>query len=404
MNGKLILNNIKTNQNKIVYDFEVSDDLKKYFNSEEEYFIEYDVNVESIPESILAIPFVCNILPCSWLLDFEIVVNKLDKNFYDCIPEIKSGYAAMYPDFEFKGNLVANKIESIEYKTNKAISLFSGGVDATSTLIKHMNEKPILVNLQGSDIGLQYNDVLESVKEKLLDNAKVFNLPMMFIKTTFRRILNEKLLNEIVKRTNDNYWHAFQHGIAIISHTAPIAFLEKASIVYIASSYTKGDNAKCASDPTIDNNLKMGSTTVYHDNFELTRGDKIKLIGEFCKNENCSLNLRVCFNDRKKRNCCKCEKCYRTIFEIIACGYDPVNFGFDIKPNFSKIAHFHFKYKIIFSNSVIVLWEKIQNQFKNIDNKSEYEWFLSYDFNKSRNVIKVAYANFCSIVKKMLKI
>ena len=69
--------------------------------------------------------------------------------------DFKQGYIDMYPKVDFKGTLIASNIIDNSYIPSKrTASFFSGGVDAFSTLISHVDEKPVLVTLWGSDIKL----------------------------------------------------------------------------------------------------------------------------------------------------------------------------------------------------------------------------------------------------------
>ena len=78
--------------NKVIYHYEVSDSLKHFFNLNEEAFIEYTFELTNIPDSIIAIPFVCNVLPIIWLTNSTLEVHTLDKNFLSHVDEIKQGY------------------------------------------------------------------------------------------------------------------------------------------------------------------------------------------------------------------------------------------------------------------------------------------------------------------------
>lgn len=44
-------------------------------------FLEYNYDVSDIPLSILAIPFVANVVPLVWITNSTIVINELDKSF-----------------------------------------------------------------------------------------------------------------------------------------------------------------------------------------------------------------------------------------------------------------------------------------------------------------------------------
>ena len=128
--------NIKKSGNRIDYEYNINGECSKYFNLEEKFFVEYDFNVEDIPNGIAIIPFLCNILPISWIFNATITVDEIDSDFYYSIPYIKQGYIDMYLNLEFLGELKYKRI--IKYKqkdsNNNVMTLFSGGVDAFYTL------------------------------------------------------------------------------------------------------------------------------------------------------------------------------------------------------------------------------------------------------------------------------
>ena len=94
---RITLNAIRKKENKIEYDCSVSDGFIKYFSGRK-FIIEYPENIEKVPDGIAAIPFVCNVLPLVWLSDALLEVPELDYAFYECIPQFKEGYCAMFPE------------------------------------------------------------------------------------------------------------------------------------------------------------------------------------------------------------------------------------------------------------------------------------------------------------------
>lgn len=74
--------NISDEGKKVTFDYELSKEIKKYFSSQK-FFVEYDVVIASVPENILVIPFLANVLPISWFAGFDVYVNELDKEFLD---------------------------------------------------------------------------------------------------------------------------------------------------------------------------------------------------------------------------------------------------------------------------------------------------------------------------------
>lgn len=371
---------IEENNNSVIYKYELSNKLNKYINSNE-LSIEYDENIEKVPNSILVVPFLCNMLPIIWVTDASIEVNEIDKNFYESIDEFKKGYEKMYPNILFKGKLYVKDIILNEYEdSGKSICFFTGGVDATSTLITHIEENPITVTLWGADIKTNNEKGWEKVKKHIIDNTP--NIENRFIKSTFRDIMNEKNLNTVIKKyVSENWWHGFQHGIGLIGHAAPLCYIDKIIKVYFASTNTKENiNATCASDPKIDNFVRFGSTRVFHDGYEFSRQDKVNNICNYNKENNKKFKLRVCYETDTGNNCSECPKCIRTIMEIKVNGDNPVDYGFS--PDYKKIKHIVEK-KMYFDNVEYKYWRKILKEAnknkEKIKNDDDINWIFNID-------------------------
>lgn len=371
--NEITLETIKLETNKIEIQFSVSDGIQKYFAEDifcAEYFLDNQMyNLNDVPESILVIPLLCNLLPVAWLTDSTIIVQALDKSFYDSIEEFKQGYINMYPDCVFKGNVIVDSIcdntEVIDI--DKSAAFFSAGVDAYCTLAKHIKEKPDLLTIWGSDIPYDNQDGWRVLHDVIQIEAEKINLPLIVIKSNFRKILNEIVLSEdFGEGLHDGWWHGAQHGIGLIGHAAPICYARKIKNLYIAASYCKEAYHTCASDPTIDNYVKFGITQTTHDCF-ISRQDKIKIIVDEHK-KGLPVELHVCWKNTTGVNCCTCEKCCRTIMGIFAEGEHPENYGFPsdekIYLNCAKLC----KKILEYDDIVRPLWKQIQNRAKqNID-------------------------------------
>ena len=308
------------------------------------FFIEYDIDISSVPDSILVIPFLANILPIAWVLDEEIVISEIDAEFYNSIHKFKSGYINMYPMLNFRGsikcrNIVKNNFVNINNSSRMhPLCFFSGGVDSFNTLIRHIDEKPILLSIWGSDVNFDDFEGWNNINKIIDSTVNLFNLKSHKIKSSFRYFLNTELLSYKVQKSGDGWWHGFQHGIGIISHAAPIAWLYKSKICYFASSYSKKDpvTLPCASYPTIDETLHFMETQVIHDGFEQFRQDKIDTIVKFKKEKKYNIKLHVCWQSQGGVNCNKCEKCLRTILGIIVAHGNPDEFGLHYIPSNMK--------------------------------------------------------------------
>jgi hypothetical protein len=374
--------------NTIIYNYTVSDNIKQYFSLRNEFFIKYDFDITKVPKSILAIPFVVNILPIAWALDAELKITELDKNFYEHIKDIKSGYEIVHPKIKLGGKIkVKEVIDNTYVPTNRVAQSFSGGVDSFNTLVNHINEKPKLVTVIGSDIFFDDKEGIKNLKNSTKEIAKQFRLEYCIIESNFRGFLNEHRLSNLVSlKINDGWWHGFQHGIGLIGHIAPIAYKDGLKNFYFPSTFTKKEyeaKISCASYPIIDESVHIASTNIVHDGFEFTRQQKVKNLCYYVGGKTVKIPLRVCWQSRGGKNCSDCEKCFRTITAIIAECFDPNEFGFNYTKTLAKKIEAIFKKQVLEKNDkvLIPLWRDIiveANRNKDFINNNypELEWFL----------------------------
>lgn len=387
---KIKVNNVNINRNKITIEYYVSKELRKYFNLEEEFFVEFDENIEEVPKAIAVIPFVVNVLPIIWLTNSILELDELDKTFFYSIDEFKKGYIDMYEKASFKGQVQVKRLINCNYEaTKKCATFFSGGLDSYSTLINHIDEKPELVSLWGSDVKFEDEEGWNRVKNNIINVGKKYDLKPVFIKSSFRRFIDEGRLSEEFKNILDGgWWYKVQHGIGLIGHIAPYAWKYKLKNQYIAASECeKNGEAQCASYPTIDNHIKFGSCNVIHDQFYFNRQDKVKYIIDYCKKNHEKVELRVCWISDGGTNCCKCEKCYRTIMGILVEGEDPNNYGFMVNKQTLQNLKKYIMIEYPFNIDIIVEWEPIK--MRAIENKyllkrngyyKDIKWIFKFDF------------------------
>lgn len=403
ISDSIVVDNIQIHNNKLDVFYHATGRVCKYINNNTHFFSHYSCDIGMVPDSIAVIPFVVNVLPIIWVTDSILELPELDSDFFQSIEEFKKGYIKMYPMIAFGGEVrVVSLVKNVIAKSeNDVAAFFSGGVDAFSTLINHISEKPILVTVRGADIKLDDVDGWSIVTNHVNQVASEYGLNVLLIESNFRYFLNEARLNELIGSAKDNWWHGFQHGIGLIGLSFPAAYTCGFAKIYIASSYTKEDRYTCASDPLIDNYLRFANAQIFHDGYEYSRQKKIECLCSYVKKTSKTMNLRVCYMVDGGRNCCRCEKCYRTITGIIAEGHSPLNYGFNINStDLNKIIH-DLKWNIFMSSAIVILWKDIQKKF--IQNKDCIEenkilnFMLSYNFDKINNRAKwfKHYLNYC---------
>ena len=332
MRNKIIINNPQIKQNRIIYTYKIEGEWKEAFEDTDSFSIEYSEDVSAIPSGIAVVPLLANILPMSWVYNADIEVSVCDEDFYYSIPNFKKGYMDMYPMMNLDGTIRVEKLQkNLSYKRNKEAAFFSGGVDAFNTLVSHAESHPILLTLWGADVKLEDTVGWMNILTHLKETAQAFDSSYVTIKSEFRNFLRQDCLSQKVTKSGDSWWHGFQHGIGIICHAAPIAYINGISKIYFASSFTAADRGKvtCASDPTIDNQVRFCGTQIIHDGYEFTRQMKVHNIVKYSKKTGIKIPLRVCWESTGGSNCCNCEKCWRTILAVYAEGENPRKYGFD---------------------------------------------------------------------------
>lgn len=326
----LKVSNIMLDESGTTINYEYSFDGKcsKYFRKDNLFYSKYDYDLKSVPESILIIPLLSNIMPIAWFAGFDVEILEVDEDFYNALKDIKVEFSKQFPNKKLKGNLIAKKLTKNIIEGNNSAMLFSGGVDAYATYIRNFESKPDLVTILGADIEIQDKTQWHNFTNFLENESLLINNKKVYIETNVRDFYTyhiELLLDDI------GWWGLVQHGLSLIGSIAPLSYINNYKNIYIASSYTKDIDIAWGSTPQVDEKITWGGIKVFHDGYELKRQDKVDLIANFATKTNNQFKLRVCYSElRNGFNCSNCEKCFRTILGLILNGKDPNLFGFNV--------------------------------------------------------------------------
>lgn len=366
--------------------YEISGPWIEAFNSVREFEVDYDVEITDVPAGIAIVPLLANVLPMSWIYDAKIDIPSCDADFLSCLPKVKRGYEGMYPMMQLGGELNVGIVEENRRPEKGAICFFSGGVDAFNTLIQHVDETPTLLTMRGADVKLGDTEGWSRVLAHGEAVARDFGVEFHEVASTFRTFLREDVLTKRVAESGDGWWHGFQHGLGLLGHAAPLAWSLGKDTVYIASSFSAADKGKytCASDPTIDNRVRFCGARVKHDGYEFARQDKVRNIVRYSRNTDIPIKLRVCWESEGGSNCCRCEKCLRTILAIYAEGADPRDYGFNYSDPDALGNYYRKRYSTIASDDFLLLRHTpIQKEMrKNLragDLPAGFRWFYEGD-------------------------
>jgi len=188
------------------------------------------------------------------------------------------------------------------------VSAFSGGVDSFYTLWSHLPKNETIPEYQvshtlfihGFDIPLE--DEMSFIICKQAYGKLIHNLGLKFliVQTNTRQFLGEKI----------DWLYAF--GSALTGGALVLSGL--ISRLFIPASHSYSDLFPLGSHPLIDHLLSTETLEIYHDGATVSRFQKTKIISKW--NHTYS-NLRVCWkNPNGLANCCRCEKCIRTMVTL----------------------------------------------------------------------------------------
>lgn len=408
----IILDSIEVKRNIVFYNFSCSSELDTMLRTRQ-MFLEYQEDMSAVPQSILSIPFIASILGVAWLTNANVYVDELDSTYYYALREVREAYRDMYDRAYLKGRVVPCRIvENRIEKSKESLLLFGGGVDAHCSYLRNRDSVCRIMNIQGWLQSIDSEDkAADADRDHCQNVASRMNLSFDYVRSNFARVVNSKFFNgKYQKILGDTWWHGLQHSMAFISIAIPLAFKHGISNIIIASSCTKGRIKPCASFITTDSAFRFAETGgVLHDAFELSRQQKIGVIVNYQKMSNQSYPLKVCsFNDR---NCCECEKCFRTIIEIIAEGGRIQDFGFPIQIPLKEYFEDVMKRRLGLwgmSFERDIYWmdtmKRIQENSEQIIEKDFADWFLQFDFDKEhkRSLRRYYRENIVSILKRKL--
>ena len=253
------------------------------------------------------------------------VQGKVCRGLLANLDEFQDVWACWKPEAYRKIALSADEeIDSIKSAGDDAVLVFSGGVDSSFTLVRHVsgragrNTKRILAALliHGFDIPASDPDAFARATDSARAALGVVNVPLVTVRTNWRPAMCR------------NWEMEFCAGLAGCLH-----HFEQASIGLVGSDEDYAHLALPWGSNPISNPLLSSATfRIVTDGSAWTRTEKIRALGGYPALLG---SLRVCWEGEVGGvNCGACEKCIRTQLNLLACGLTsgpkfvaPLSFG-----------------------------------------------------------------------------
>jgi hypothetical protein len=205
------------------------------------------------------------------------------------------------------------------FKLERACSFLSGGIDSLATLrANRLNIPPNhpasikdCLFVQGFDIPL--NETSDTAFRHILDSlsevAKDADVTLIPIATNIASLYDDM-----------KFWMYEFHGAAIAAVAHSLS--RRLTRAYVASSCDVRNVIPWGSNPLLDPNYSSADLRIYYDSLRLSRLAKTEIVGDW---DIALQNLRVCVDNQEGLskclpNCGQCEKCIRTMVELVAVG------------------------------------------------------------------------------------
>lgn len=232
------------------------------------------------------------------------VKGALSRTFAEGVKEVMDIYESRF-DYFSPVEITADYIyeAKVESRQRKA-SFFSGGVDSFYTLLKSPEKLTDLVIIHGFDIDLRDTDRREKVHKMTAEVAAQMGMRLIEIESNFSKIIKDYGL-----------WLEHGHGLALVSVARALA--GEIGQIKIPGSFTINEQKPWGSSLEVDPKFSDERLQIIHDTSDVERIGKIESI---IKYPITLKYLRVC-GDIKfdgMYNCCRCEKCVRTMCSLYA--------------------------------------------------------------------------------------
>jgi len=413
------IEDFKVTKNRV--EIKVNKDFAKKFLKCDTFFAEYaeDIDLTQLDRTVVELGLLGNCIGIIWAWGKELTIEAMDEDFYHSLPIIKEVFRRMYPKKSWDGELIPRRLVKNTFTTparapgekERTALLFSGGLDSITSSLMHRDKKQLLITVNGHwDLPLYDKKLLERRRIDLEAWGAQYGHQNTFINSNYYSFLNRDVLDKYVKEISS--WRIFAvEGIGWAGLAAPVMALKGYQQLLHGSTITWEYNFPACANPFIDDNLFFAGMRIKHDLFDMHRLAKCDYIARVCKEEGIEKPfIRVC-EEKKVHNCCKCQKCIRTIIELFVAGENPREYGFNC--NVEKVLEKSRKFMSDHGTGSTTVWhfkhlqKRLREKARNGEQIPEsLEWLLTYDLSKKiTSEIKcqkrLDWRNFCDLLPEI---
>ena len=277
----------------------------------------------AFPESYLpyiserADAFAAGFLPLAMAVKEDLhIEGPLSPRLADGLQEYQLALNGWYPKQMSLVNIQAAQLTGLplEQAGRSCVTLFSGGVDSSYSVMTHLPDRQPLADfqvkhaifVQGFDIPLQNRPDYENILKLFSEQLTPMGVEVIPCRTNLQYFTSGLL-----------HWN-IAHGAAMIS----VGLILDKLIRYflLPSSFALDGLVPWGTSPMIDHWLSTETLQIIHHGVTFVRIEKAYAISNWQPAQHC---IRVCIDEGKRsgvNNCGRCDKCLRTMVVLEICG------------------------------------------------------------------------------------
>lgn len=370
---------VRSYNNTLICDLALPQQYWCYFNTLPWLSFTYNIDVTTLPNNVAHIPFVALLAPIVWSTGLVLELETLDSIFFESLTNIKELFS-LYFNVSLKGIIRPQKLYCHNNLNDNHMMYYSGGVDATITLLDFKDIIQDVLIMKGFDRPLE--EMISNQSEQYFHRTMpIKERTLIFVESPNLHNINYTRLNTDfgVPESNMNYWCCYCVGLYTFANAVVPAYLKNNYNIVLSSSYKDEDNVIYGASKIVIEQIQTSFCRMLSYGDKYSRMDKLMRIIQH-RNVRSKVVLRVCKKGGIPNNCCQCEKCARTILGLYVLGETPANWGFNITlEEFFKWLRI---YIYTFTFSCVDDWIEIIEYIRNSKTLSENPnlgWILTLD-------------------------
>ena len=263
--------------------------------------------------------FLVSLLPACMFSNERLHVEApVSRRLLETLPKIQKTYRAWFAGFNTIPVTCTETHGPLPPSTDLGTAtLFSGGVDSWYTLLKHRPEITHLLLIRGFDVKNDDDVLWEKATGCVMRAAESFGKTAVFIETNLKKRADISHKNCAWGKPFPGFFWSTCLGGALSAVSLCLQGVVSKS--FIPSSYQQDELFPHGTHPDLDPLWSTDDIEIIHDGTEKDRIEKIR--AQLVQSSVALQNIRVCWqNIPNVLNCCRCEKCIRTMLTLKICG------------------------------------------------------------------------------------